>query len=143
MADERVVYSDGFLPPPSPGTMCTAEEGKTRQSDKDAADINITIKKYNLQPLEMQPGWSGKMGEFVDFSSIPSYQEALNAVARGKEVYDQLAPEVRQEFQSAAVFLDSWDLAMAGDAGLVDRFIELGLLERPAEPVAEVPGPTA
>jgi len=142
MAEERVVYSDGKLPPPSPGTICTAEEGKTVQSDRDASDINLVIKKYNLQPLGLAPGWSGRIGEYGDFSEVPTFQEAMNKVVAARELFEQLDPILRQELGGPAGMLDKFDAAMAGDEREVERFIELGLLERVDDPPV-APGPTA
>lgn len=124
---ERVEY------PISEGTFCTAEEGKTRQSDAQAADINLTIKKYNLQPLDLEIGWSGKLGEFMDVASLPTYQEALNQVRKADELFMLLPSDVRDEFQNnSAIMLDAWN---AGEKAEV--FTRIGFLEK-REPKAPV-----
>jgi len=116
-------------------TMCTAAEGKTRQSEKDAADINLTIKKYNLQPDELQLGWSGR-GEFGDVSGLPSYQQALNDVAVARESWQHVPPDVRLFFgNDVAVMLDAWDQGLHAEV-----FERIGWLEKkPAEPAVLPP----
>lgn len=136
---ERVVYHDGFLPPPGAGTMCTAEEGKTRQSDRDASDINLTIKKYNLQPLEMVPGWSGKVGGYGDMTGIPSMAAMMERISVAREHFMQLPPEVRVLFKNdVALMLDAWD---AGQ--MADVFKSIGwLVDKPVEPPAGAGAPS-
>lgn len=131
----RQVYHDGSLPPASPGTKCTAEEGKTRQSEAQQADINLTIKKYNLQPLDLEPGWSGRIGEFLDVSALPSYQEAMNQLVKAEEAFMELPPDVRAEFDNSyAKMLDAWQ-----NGEQAEVFEQIGWLERkPApDPAAE------
>lgn len=124
-AASRIVYSDGNPPPASKGTQCTEEEGMTRQSDKDAADINLVIKKYNLQPEAMVPGWSGR-GEYRDVSAFPSYVEALKMINSARETFMKLPPEVRAYWgNDPAVMLDRWQSGQD-----MDVFLEIGWLEQ-------------
>lgn len=130
------VFIDPVVYPPSVGTFCTAEEGKTRQSDAQSADINLTIKKFNLQPDALEIGWTGKLGAFVDLAALPTYQEALNQVRKAEELFMVLPPDVRDEFKNdAAVMLDAWN---AGEKAEV--FERIGFLEKippkaPVEPL--------
>lgn len=135
---ERVVLQEGMLPPGGPGLICDPDDpqdNRTRQSDKDGADINMTIKKYNLQPDEMVPGWSGR-GEYGDASEVPSYQAAMNAVAVARERFYQLPPDVRLFFgNDVARMMDAWDQGLHADV-----FERIGWLEKkPAEPAVEAP----
>lgn len=126
------VWYDGGsrLPPVGEGTMCTAAEGKTRQSDAQAADINYLVKKYETTGA-LPP--SQREGYFADVSSFPTFQEALNHVVAAREYFLSLPPDVRAEFgNSEARFLDAWN---AGEKPEV--FEKIGLIERvPAEPEA-------
>lgn len=141
---ERIVYSDGFLPEPGAGTTFDhypeEEEKRTRQSDRDAADINLTIKKYNLQPLDMPVGWSGKVGEYADQTGYPSLQEALGVLAVAREHFDQVPPEIRAFFENdPAKMLDAWS-----NGENAEIFEKLGWLEKlPAESPPAVPAPGA
>lgn len=130
------IFAEPIAYPVNVGTMCTAEEGRTRQSDAQAADINFTIRKYNLQPLELEPGWSGRAGAFLDISDMPDYQSALNMVRVAEEAFMELPPAIRDKFDNShVVMLDAWDKGTHQDV-----FEEIGYLERkPAERPAVVP----
>lgn len=138
MASRFVQYWDGALPPGSP-TMCTAEEGKTRQSEAQAADINLTIKKYHLQDVDVMalpPGTFRGM-EYGNLIGWPTMQEALNARVNAQGFFDSLPPEMRLKFgNDPGGMLDAWD---AGE--LREVFEELGLIEKaPLAPVGEEAG---
>lgn len=126
---ERVVYHDGFLPPVTPGTMCTAEECKTRQSDAQSADINFIIKRYEstgVLPVEQ------RQGVFMDISQMPSFAAALDQVNKATDYFMSLPPDVRAKFDNdPARLLDAWNQGQ-----MADVFERIGLLERvPAEEV--------
>lgn len=103
----------------SVGTVCDQhtpeEDARTRQSELDASNINLTIKRYNLQPEEfdrLQEGWSGKvvLGEFGDVSELPTFAEMLATVNRARDVFMMMPPEVRAFFENnPAVMLDAWE----------------------------------
>lgn len=129
--DERIVYHDGYLPPPSV-TVCTAEEGKTRQSDAKASDINAIMKKYETTGVLPV---AARAGVFADVSALPSFQEAIATLDRAQVYFLSLPPHVRAMFEnSPAKMLDAFN---AGE--LREVFEEIGLLEKvvPVEP--EVP----
>lgn len=122
----REVYSDGNPPPPSEGTRCTLEERMTVDSDADSADINVIIRKYNMQPLHLQLGWSGKVGEYADVSALPTYREALDIVNRAEATFMELPPDIRAKFDNSHVrMLDAFQ-----HGELADVFEEIGYLER-------------
>lgn len=131
---ERIVY------PQPHGTTFDhyppEEENRTRQSDAQAADINLTIKKYNLQPLELEPGWSGRIGAFMDITEVPTYQEAWNQIVKAEEVFMELPPEVRERFNNSYVqMLDAWQQGQQAEV-----FEQIGWLQRkPANRPAEKP----
>ncbi len=124
----RVVYHEGKLPPFSPGTRCTAEEGKTRQSEADQADINWIVTKYEktgqLTPVQRE-------GVFMDLTEMPNFQGALNQVRKAEEYFMSLPPDVRAEFDNdAAVMLDAWNAREKSEI-----FERIGLLKiEPGEP---------
>lgn len=131
---ERVVYHDGFLPPSSGGTMCTVEEGKTRQSEAQSADINWIVKRFEttgVLPVEK------RAGVFMDISEMPSFQGALDQVRKADEYFMTLPPDVRAVFgNSPAGLLDAWNNQQHRDV-----FVRIGLLEaeepvKPASPAA-------
>lgn len=118
----------------SVGTVCDhhtpEEDARTRQSDMDASNINLTLKRYNLQPDEferLQEGWSGRvLSEFGDVSEMPTFAEMLATVNRAREAFMLFPPEVRAFFgNDPAVMLDAWESGAHRDI-----FEEVGLLKR-------------
>lgn len=132
------------LPPgrQSEGTICDVypeeEEQRTRQSESQSADINFIVKKYEVTgvlPVEE------RAGVFMDISDMPTFQAALDQVARANEYFMSLPPDVRAVFgNEPAEMLDAWKAGRHGDV-----FERIGLLERvPAEaPAAGAASPPA
>lgn len=123
------------------GTKCdmhsVVEDNRTVQSDRDASDVNLTIKKYNLQPDDfsrLQEGWSGRiLRPFGDMTQIPTFGEMHEVLERARESFMQFPAEVRAYFgNDPARMLDAWN--QGHDA---DVFEELGLLVRAPDVAAE------
>lgn len=87
------------------GTLFDEEEGRTRQSEKDQADINKILARFEMSgilPLVSRPG------EYLDLSAVPDYRSALDQVNFANEYFMSLPAEVRVEFgNDPAVFLDA------------------------------------
>lgn len=70
-------------------------DGRTKQSFKDSADINKILRKaQKAGTLSHLQKFEGVYGDFSDFD----YQEAQIMLARGKSIFDELPSEVRNEF---------------------------------------------
>ena len=70
-------------------------DGRTKQSFKDATDINKLLKKaQRTGTLSHLEKFQGQYGDFSDFDFL----EAQNNLARGKQIFEQLPSEVRREF---------------------------------------------
>lgn len=120
------VYMDPYELRPNRGTKCTKEEDRTRQSEALGADINLLIKKY--EQTGMLP--ERREGQFLDISAMPTYQVALEQVARAREVFMKLPAEVRAVFENdPARLLDDWN---AGENA--ELFERIGWLEKKPEP---------
>lgn len=128
------VELDFYGNPKSKGTVCdhhsVEEDVRTRQSDRDASNINLTIKKYNLQPEDfqkLQVGWSGRqLGEFADVTVVPTYAEILATVNRARDAFLEFPPEVRAFYDNdPAKMLDAWQAGRDREI-----FEDLGLLVR-------------
>lgn len=131
MTDYKKMAADAWYVP-NKGTVCDhysrEEDARTRQSERDSADINLTLKKYNLQPSDftrLQAGWSGRqIGEFGDATNIPSYAEMLDRFHRARDAFMEFPPEVRAFFgNNPAAMLDAWDHGLHAEV-----FEELGLI---------------
>ncbi len=80
-------------------------EGRTHQSFKDAADINLTMKRW------ANSGQLGEVNERVpqygDFSNVPDYLTAFNAIKQAEEDFLELPAAVRKACQNnAGIFID-------------------------------------
>lgn len=98
---ERVLYHDANFVP-CEGTMCTKAEGKTRQSDADAADINKIVARFDFSALAAEFEARRQLGEApwlgVDVSSIPDFQTAVNYVRDMEEYFMRLPADIRAKF---------------------------------------------
>lgn len=71
------------------------DEGKTQQSGKNDADINIIVKRAGLgytPPQNIRPPLEG------DFTNVRTYQEAFDAVQAADNAFMALHAEVRDRF---------------------------------------------
>lgn len=126
----RVVYREGDQPP-NEGTSCTLEEGKTRQEDAAAADINVILRRAMQgavplpQPLEELV--------YADVSQITDFKEAKDRVTRAEQAFMQLDAAVRSFYENdPALFLDGF----SSPEGL-KKLEELGVV-KVRDPAAEL-----
>lgn len=99
----------------------------TNQSDKDAADINKIVARFdrtgNILDLV-----SGEMRKPVwgDFSSIGDYHSMMGAVTRAQQLFDALSSDIRNRFENDPAKLIDFLQDPANDAeafkmGLKDK----------------------
>lgn len=103
--DLRKIYrSDGAVYP-SKGTACTAEEGRTRQEDAKASDINYILARVAAGMLPL-----GRTdGVYADVSQIGDLRSALDSVARGKALFEAFPASVRNAFDNdPAAFVEAF-----------------------------------
>lgn len=122
-----VYVSDGVVRP-NVGTYCTTEEGKTRQSEADQADINKILKRLDLRELTS----SQREGIYADVSGITNFRDAMEKVERGKEAFMSLKANVRSAFDNdVALFLDAFQsvegIAKLRELGVVPEAEEVVL----------------
>lgn len=116
----------------------TGTESRTKQSFKEESDINYIIAQYArtglLTPVVDRPPM------FIDVSEVGDYRQALENVQLADDLFMDLAPKIRAEFNhSAAAFLD-----FCSDPDNEDRMRDMGLLpplpeEPPKGPVPDEP----
>lgn len=96
------------------------DDGLSHQSFADECDINTVLSKY-MKTGVLPEGKSNP--QYGDFSSVGSYQESLNIVARAEEQFMSLDATLRQRFDNdPAQFL-----AFTSDPNSVDEMVRLGL----------------
>lgn len=117
--------------PPDIKVMCTAEEGRAKQSEFRGTDINVIVKQYAQTGLLPQVA----PGMFLDVSAVRDYREALEEVRLAEDFFKSLPADIRSEFANdPAAFLD-----FASDPANRGRLQELKLVPKddaPAEPGA-------
>lgn len=123
---------DAHNAPLDPGISFVGEVSKTRQSDKDACDINKIMAMYDKTGL-LPP--AGAEGLFLDVSEMGDYRSAVEQVLYAQKFFAALPAKVRTQFANdPATFLD-----FCADPDNRDELIELGLLERPPEGTPPAP----
>ena len=107
------------------------ETGRTKQSEKDACDINLIMAKYvKTGHIEHQRNYAPE----YDFATSMDFHQALNLVTNANELFEALPAGTRKKFYNdPAQFLD-----FVQDENNLDEMIEMGLAKHPspAEPLA-------
>lgn len=70
-----------------------------KQSFADECDINTIVRRFGLLG-EMPVGV--RMPTFADFTDVPSYHEAMNAIREADEAFYSMPAEVRARFHNDA-----------------------------------------
>lgn len=134
----RVVYREGDQPA-NEGTSCTLAEGKTRQEDAGAADINQVLHRAMQGAIPLAQPLEDLV--YADVSVITDFKEAKDRVTRAEQAFMQLPANVRAAYgNDPAVFLDGFStpegLAQLEELGVVkvrDPVAELEAAESAAE----------
>lgn len=118
--------------------VCDPEGGRTKQSFKDDADINVLVKRWLGGVPIPQPDTPGLYG---DFSTIGTFQEAQNMMGDAVDHFMMLPAAVRAEFGNDPGQM----MNFMSDPANAERAKEMGLvppdLIESAEPAAPpVPG---
>lgn len=107
-----------------PVVDCSGDPGLTRQSEKDQADINKLMARYEKTGVLPPMREGGVFG--LDVSEVPDYREAVDMVRRADEFFMQYPAAVRSEFRNdPAVFLD-----FVMDPANAKRAEELGIFPK-------------
>lgn len=98
------------------------EPSKTKQSFAEECDINTIVKRFHLTgelPTNV------RMPTYGDFTEIPDFHSAMNAIALAGEAFDRMPAEVRARFNNdPGAFVDFCsdpkNKAEAAKLGLID-----------------------
>ncbi len=79
-------------------------DGRTKQCHKDECDINKIMTRFEVTgTISHLEKYEGVYADFSDFD----FHEQTNRLTRGREIFDDLPAELRQEFsQSPAKFFE-------------------------------------
>lgn len=100
------------------------------QSAADECDINLIIERANRGIL---PAVNQRAPQFGDFSEVPDYQTAYNAVVAAQAEFEALPARVRERFGNDPAKL----LSFLADPANREEAEILGLVDRPAVAVQE------
>lgn len=118
--------------PPAKKKVCPKSEGKTRQAEKDACDINRIMARYEKTGVLPQ---SVRELVYADVSSIGDYREVVDRVRMVESAFMQLPAEVRSRFENdPAAFLD-----FTSDPANRAELQEMGLIAPEIAPEASKP----
>lgn len=120
----------------------TRGESRAKPSFRDETDINNIMRRF--EKTGVIDHYSRVQGHYGDYSVVPDYQQALNAVINAREMFMSLPAAIRKRFDN-----DPGEfLAFAEDPANEDAMIEMGLMQaKPAptapevEPRGETPAP--
>lgn len=103
----------------------------TQQQFLEESDINNIIARYRDTNMVYS---SAREPMYGDFTNLPSYQEALDIVNRGADIFMSLPSKVRGEFDNDP----SKFLEYANDPAHKEDLVKWGLVPRDAPKVASL-----
>lgn len=96
------MLSDGN---PRPVVDCSVEPSRTKQSFKDASDVNVIMQR--ARQGAMVTHLSSRHPVYADVSAMTDFRESLEHVQAVEVFFDQLPADVREYFANEPVaFLD-------------------------------------
>lgn len=136
---ERVVRHDACVLA-SKGTFFDGKDGRCRQSDAKAADVNAIVARFDFDALNRDFQARLAAGEApwrdVDVSQMGSFHEMVELVRRSSEYFDRLPADVRAAFRNEpSVMVDAWSQR---DPAYVEVFQKIGFLDKDPDAVADV-----
>lgn len=123
-----------YDPPVDPGLTCT-EKSLTRQSEADACDINLIMKRFE-KTAEL-PAFTDP-GVFADVTTIGDYRAVQDRILRTRTVFDNLPLDLRQRFEMDPINL----LDFLADPANHEEAVQLGLFPNPEPDLEKPPEPT-
>lgn len=110
---------------------------RTLQGPAADCDINNIMRAYGSQGMPIPPEVLD-VRYYGDLSDVPDLQTALDRIREASERFASLPSALRAQFSNSPAEL--WEFV--NDPRNADEAVNLGLLKRPAAPVA-VPAPEA
>lgn len=103
----------------------------TKQSEAAACDINNIMEKYTATGF--LPDGDGRQPAYGDFSTMETFQEALNIVSSANAQFYSLPAEIRQRFANDPGQFLGFVEAGATDPKVRDELVKMGLAQIPEE----------
>lgn len=125
---KNFVIRRAYDPSVSAAIVFDPDEGMTQQQFADECDINNIMKRY--QATGVITHVNGRQPEYGDFANPIEFQNGLNTVIEAQAMFDELPATLRDRFGNDPMQL----LQFMADEGNLEEAIELGIVQRPAEP---------
>lgn len=106
----------------------TIKPGKTltQQHFRDECDINNIMARYEKTGMLIDPlNPPTRQPLFGDFSGLPSFMEAQNAIREGVELFEALPARIRKAFNNDPVAYCDF----ISDRNNLDQALEMGLVD--------------
>lgn len=103
------------------------EKSLTDQSSKKMCDINLIMKQY--QKTGLLPNFSQKIGQYLDISDVPSFEEAHDIVTEARSLFLELPSKIRKLMDNNPANLENFVL----DPKNIDILVKEGLMEKRIE----------
>lgn len=135
----RRVYN--ALQPPPQVKIDLGGESKTQQQFKEQVDINYIVQKYGIQDAKTGIRGSQRTPIYGDFSNIPDYSNALQAIIKADNSFADLPAKTRAFFDNDPGKL----ISFLDNPQNTEKAIEIGLIPKPkpnqtpAQEVAQQP----
>ena len=100
------------------------DKSLTDQSSKKSCDINLIMKQY--QKTGLLPHFSQKVGEYLDISDVPSFEEAHDLVSEARSLFLELPSNIRKMMDNNPAKLEEF----VKDPQNIDLLISEGLMEK-------------
>lgn len=115
------IYS-AYDPPPKELLVCSKGEGKTKQSEAKACDINVIVKRFHktgVLPI------ANRSAFFADVSQMGDYVTVMGHIREASEAFERLPSKVRKQFDNnPGLFLD-----FCADPANRQEMVDMGLIE--------------
>lgn len=120
-----------------PATDFTGDKGFTVQADRDEADINKIVARFN-KTGQLPPTYKGQPF-YGDVSEMGNLQESMMKIQEAERLFMSFPAELRERFENSAVKF----VEFVGDDKNYAEAVELGLVQKKPVPDGASPVPGA
>lgn len=107
------------------------DKSLTEQASKKSCDINLIMKQY--QKTGLLPNFSQKVGNYLDISDVPSFEEAHELVNEANSLFLELPSDIRKMMDNNPAKLEQF----IQDPENIDLLVKKGLMEKIAEEIQD------
>lgn len=106
-----------------------SDESLTKQSFAEECDVNEILRRAQ-NGQDISGSLNQRVGQYGDFTNIPSYHEAMDLVVRANNAFMELDWKLRERFQNDPERF----IAFVQDDANYDEAVKLGLISAKPKP---------